>query len=727
MNKDFSASYKELNSTIVNLLDSFSALSALSSLDLRNVDEPTMLRNALKGLVQNIDVENCSIFLLKNEALVNCTGLDWDDLLREEKTGTIERSPDPTLIASIGEGIMGLAVQRKSLQHCRNCFSDKRFKSVPGMKIGSLISVPIFRMGGEVLGVLNISHPEPDFFDLWHERFLVVYCHCLGQLLSNYRLLNNMELEIAKRTIQLRQALDETRAAEQGLRMFKTIIDSLQEAVVIRDPVGSLVYVNPAYEKLFGRSQRDAGFSDIFDNYVQDSARIVEEKVLPRILRRESWEGELEAIDAEGRRFPLWQLSGAVHSASGALLFIFSFMRDNSRHKEAQEEKKKLEQQLHHSQKMESIGQLAGGIAHDFNNIITAITGYAHLLFMKMHEDDPMRQFTGQIIASSERAANLTQGLLAFSRKQVIHPKPVNVNVLILKVEKLLRRLIREDIKLTIELSTHELFVLADAGQMEQILINLSTNARDAMPDGGALKVSTELKVIDDEFIKDHGFGSPGKYACITASDTGIGIDDKIREKIFDPFFTTKEVGKGTGLGLAIVYGVVSQQNGYIDVCSGPERGTSLRIYLPLISGKEEEARVEASRLPSFGTETVLIAEDDEAVRTFDTNLLSRFGYNVLAASDGDEALEKFMSRKDDIDIVVLDVVMPGKNGKEVHDRIQKIRPGTRVLFTSGYSSEIVKSKGLVEGDYDFIEKPHTPLKLLSKLREMMDYGERRL
>ncbi len=724
--KDFSASYRELNSTIVNLLDSFSALSALSSLDLRNVDEQTMLRNALKGLVQNIDVENCSIFLLKGNVLVNCTGLDWDDILHEEKSVTLEHSVDCTIVASIGEGIMGLAVQQKSLQHCRNCFTDKRFKSVPGRKIGSLISVPIFQVGGDVLGVLNISHPEPDFFDLWHERFLLVYCHCLGQLLSNYRLLNHMELEIEKRTIQLRKALDETRIAEQGLRMFKTVIDSLQEAVVIRNSAGSLVYGNPAYEKLFGHYPPDAGVTGILDNYAPESARIIEEEVIPRILRRESWEGELEGVAANGRRFPLWQLSGAVYSASGALLFIFSFMRDNTRHKEDEEEKKRLEQQLHHSQKMEAIGQLAGGVAHDFNNIITAITGYAHLLFMKLDEDDPMRQFAGQIIASSERAANLTQGLLAFSRKQVVHPKPVNVNDMISKVEKLLRRLIREDIDLMIELSDRDLFVMGDAGQLEQIMINLSTNARDAMPDGGVLTISTDLKVIDDEFIKCHGFGSAGKYVCISASDTGAGIDEKIREKIFEPFFTTKEVGKGTGLGLAIVYGVVSQQKGYIDVCSKPGHGTSLRIYLPLISGKGEAVSVEMGKEPSVGTETVLIAEDDEDVRTFDANLLGRFGYRVLSASDGDDALEKFISRKDDIDIVVLDVVMPGKNGKEVHDRIQKIRPGTRVLFTSGYSSDIISSKGLVEGEYDFIEKPHSPLKLLSKLREMIDHVERR-
>lgn len=578
MDKDFSESYRELNGRIVNMLDSFSALSALSSLDLRNVDETSMIRNALKCLMCNLDIERCSVFLLKNGELVNCTGLDWNDLVNGVKKRNYRCPTFSTHTASIGEGIMGHAVQYKSLQHCRDCSTDSNFKAAPDLNIGSLISVPVFQAGGEVLGVLNISHSEPHFFNEWHERFLVVYCHCLGQLLSNYRLVNHMEQEIDKRTAQ-----------------------------------------------------------------------------------------------------------------------------------------------LYHSQKMEAVGQLAGGVAHDFNNIITAISGYAHLMFMKMDADNPLRHFAEQIIASSERAANLTQSLLAFSRKQVIHPKPVNVNGVISSVEKLLRRLIGEDITLSTELSERELCVLADSGQLEQMLINLATNARDAMPGGGELTISTKYVEIDDGFIRRRGFGRPGKYVCVSVSDTGSGMDDKTREKIFEPFFTTKDVGKGTGLGLAIVYGIVSQQNGLIDVSSGIGKGATFTIYLPAIGEKTEESRPELYTSPVAGYETVLVVEDDKDVREFDASLLDQFGYTVLTAADGESAVKMFSEHGELIDIVIIDVVLPGIDGIEVHDRIMEMRPDAKILLTSGYTADVLTRKGITGDRYDLMEKPHSPLKLLKKLRDVLD------
>jgi PAS domain S-box-containing protein len=721
MNRDISESYRELNSRFIHLLDSFSALSALSSLELRNVDETTMLRNALKGLMQNLDIEACSIFLLKDGRLVNSTGLSWDDLINGAKSVVLPLRESSTLTASVGEGIMGLAVKQRALQHCRDCAADPRFKTVPDQEIGSLISIPIFQMGGEVLGVLNISHTRPHFFNEWHERFLSVYCHCLGQLLSNYRLLNHMDLEIERRTVRLKRALEETRTAEAGLRLFKTVMDSLHDAVVINAPNGTTIYTNHAYARLFGKSLQDAQQITSRDRYVSDSLDIFEQEAVPALLRGDCWEGELEGVDATGRRFPLWQLSGSVRDSAGKVIFFFSFMRDIAQHKEADHERKKLESQLYQAQKMEAVGLLAGGVAHDFNNIITAITGYAHLLYMRMDVDDPLRHFSEQIIASSERAANLTQGLLAFSRKQVINPQPVNVNDVIKRVERLLRRLIGEDIVLGAEICDRDLFVMADKGQLEQIMINLATNARDAMPDGGDLTISTGREVITDDFIKAHGFGSRGEYVCITVTDTGIGMDENTREKIFEPFYTTKEVGKGTGLGLAIVYGVVSQQSGFITVSSEPGEGTSFRIYLPAIEETAEETESNEQVLPVSGTETLLIAEDDDDVRKFDAAILEQFGYRVLTAIDGADALRKFADHKEAIDLAILDVVMPLKNGKEVHDLMQKIRPGARVLFTSGYTADIINRKGVVQGEFEFIEKPHSPLELLIKVRDVLD------
>jgi len=241
------------------------------------------------------------------------------------------------------------------------------------------------------------------------------------------------------------------------------------------------------------------------------------------------------------------------------------------------------------------------------------------------------------------------------------------------------------------------------------------------MPDGGELTISTGHEEITDDFTKSHGFGALGEYVCISVTDTGIGMDEKTREKIFEPFYTTKEVGKGTGLGLAIVYGIVSQQNGYITVSSGPGEGTSFRIYLPAIEWRAEEAVSDEHVLPASGSETLLIAEDDDDVRKFDAAILEQFGYRVLTAVDGADALRIFADHKDVIDLAILDVVMPMKNGKEVHDVIQNIRPGARVLFTSGYTADIINRKGVLQGEFEFIEKPHTPLELLKKVRDVLD------
>jgi signal transduction histidine kinase/CheY-like chemotaxis protein len=384
-------------------------------------------------------------------------------------------------------------------------------------------------------------------------------------------------------------------------------------------------------------------------------------------------------------------------------------------------EKKKLEDQLRHSQKMEAVGQLAGGIAHDFNNILTAIIGYGSLMKMKMEEDDPLRFHLQQILDTSERAANLTRGLLTFSRKQVISPRPVNLNESIKNVEKLLRRLIGEDIEMKVDLSDADLTLLADSGQIEQILMNLATNARDAMPKGGSLTVRTELIVFDREFLRMHGEGMLGSYALISVRDTGAGMNEKTKERIFEPFFTTKGSGRSTGLGLSIVYGIVKRHNGYILCDSEPGKGTTFKIYLPTI--KSETVKSEAAMPPAVlgGAETVLIAEDDAAVRTLMKEMLVRFGYSVVEAIDGEDAITRFMENRDRIRLLVLDVIMPIKNGKEVFEEITKVRPDVKVIFSSGYTADILQRKGIPEEDQNFIAKPLSPTELLKKVRETLD------
>ena len=384
-------------------------------------------------------------------------------------------------------------------------------------------------------------------------------------------------------------------------------------------------------------------------------------------------------------------------------------------------ERKKLEDQLRHSQKMEAVGTLTRGIAHDFNNILTTIINCGNILQIKMDKDEPLRTHVSQILASSERAANLIQSLLSFSRKYIIRLKPVNPNEIVERVEKLLSRIIGEEIELRIKLTDEDLFVMADPGQIEQVLINLCTNAKDALPEGGLLTISTELVELDNGFIKAHGYGKPGLYALISAADSGTGMDEKTQERIFEPFFTTKEVGKGTGLGLSIVYGIVKQHNGFVTVYSEPGRGTTFKIYLPLTKSRGEGTKSTTFNVLIYGSETVLVAEDDSEVREISRDILEEFGYTVIEAVDGEDAIEKFTENKDGIELILLDVIMPKKNGKDVYDEIKKIRPGIRALFTSGYTADIINKKGLLEEGINFISKPVSPTELLKKVREVLD------
>ncbi len=387
-------------------------------------------------------------------------------------------------------------------------------------------------------------------------------------------------------------------------------------------------------------------------------------------------------------------------------------------------EQKKLADQFRQAQKMEAIGQLAGGVAHDFNNILSAIMGYGHLLLMKMADNDPLRNNVTQILDASERAATLTHSLLAFSRKQSISLKLINLNELVNRLEKFLLRLIREDIEFKTVCADEDATVMADTGQIEQVLMNLVTNARDAMPAAGKLTIRTGLVHIEDEFMKIDGHGKPGEYALITVSDTGSGMDKEIQQKIFEPFFTTKEQGKGTGLGLSMVYGIIKQHNGYVTVYSEPGQGTTFKIYLPLVkphAGVEiAEGRKEIAQVRG-GSETILVAEDDEAVRKLASTVMGQFGYTVIEAVDGEDAVLKFMENKDRIQLIVLDAIMPKKNGKQVYDEISSITPNIKTLFASGYSADVISPTGIHEESMHFILKPVSPMDLLKKVREILD------
>ncbi len=381
---------------------------------------------------------------------------------------------------------------------------------------------------------------------------------------------------------------------------------------------------------------------------------------------------------------------------------------------------KNLEVQLLHSQKLEAIGQLAGGIAHDFNNILSAIIGYASLFKMKLGADDPFRTYLDQILSASHKATRLTQSLLTFGRKQPIELKPLGVNSIIAGMEKLLKRLLTEDIDLRIKLADPDPIVMVDSTNLDQVLINIATNARDAMPKGGVLSIETAVFTMDSQFVNSQGFGYPGSYALITLTDTGAGMDKETQRRLFEPFFTTKEVGKGTGLGLSIVYGIIKQHGGFIAMESSLGKGTTVRIYLPRVSVIEEKTE-SVLPPPEKGTETILVAEDDRHLRYIMRTILTSKGYVVIEAEDGLDAVDKFTKHKGRISLVVLDVVMPRKNGKEVYDDIRRISPDIRVLFMSGYTADILRQKGFAEQKVDFISKPVLPDDVLRKVRAVLD------
>ncbi|GFE61969.1 PAS domain-containing protein [Geobacter sp. AOG2] len=385
-------------------------------------------------------------------------------------------------------------------------------------------------------------------------------------------------------------------------------------------------------------------------------------------------------------------------------------------------EQRKLETQYLHAQKMESIGTLAGGVAHDFNNILTAIIGYGQIALMGMEEDHPLRINFDGIMEAAERATHLTRELMLFSRKQESMRQPVDLNLIVGKMERFLHRIIGEDIILKQAAHATPLPILADSNQIEQVLMNLAVNARDAMPQGGEFVLRTDRVTLHDEFVSVHGFGKPGVYAHLAVSDTGQGMDAATLQRIFEPFYTTKKVGKGTGLGLAVVYGIVKQHEGFITASSEPGHGSTFSIYLPLTAAPQyETGAYQEEAPPPRGTETILLAEDDDLVRQLVTGVLTDAGYTVIAAADGEEAVHRFRDHADSIHLLLLDIIMPKMNGKETADAVHELCPGVKALYTSGYAADIVQQKVSPADIANLVHKPVSPPELLRRVRSALD------
>jgi two-component system cell cycle sensor histidine kinase/response regulator CckA len=473
------------------------------------------------------------------------------------------------------------------------------------------------------------------------------------------------------------------------------------------------IYVNQRFTQIFGYSGTDEILGKPISVLIHpdDVDRVMEVNRLRQLGMEVPSRYEAKGLKKDGD--PVYiEVSATQTTYSGETVSLI-YVRDVT-------ERKNLEAQLHQAQKMEAVGQLAGGVAHDFNNILTAIMGYANLLQMKISGDDPLRTYVDQVVSASQNAAQITQDLLVFSRKQTFELKAQKMGRLLVGMEKLLLRLLREDIDLKISIGEPDLAVMIDANRINQVLINLATNARDAMSGGGTLSIGVQSMEMDNVFVRTHGYGEVGRYVVVHVSDTGTGMDAKTIQRIFDPFFTTKQAGRGTGLGLSIVYSIVKQHGGYVTVYSEVGQGTTFRVYLPVVNEAEEDVS-EVTPEIAGGTETIMIVEDNSDVRNLAVTILSEYGYRIIEARDGAEAVERFAEQAEEIELVILDVVMPKKNGKEALEEILAVKPGVSALFISGYTADILFDKGLRDSSVDFIAKPIAPRDLLGKVREILD------
>lgn len=500
---------------------------------------------------------------------------------------------------------------------------------------------------------------------------------------------------------------------------LQTLIQSSPYAIISLDLEGYVTLWNPTAEKLFGwtekevlgkqnplvQSEDDVGF--------MDKPAVQQEGIELRL--------ELSRQTKEGKRLDLRLSTAPLYDSTGNVTGVVGIFEDISKQKLAEQEKVIIEEQYRQAHRLEAIGRLAGGVAHDLNNLLTPILLYAEMLLDHYDRSDYSYQPVNEILQAGQRARDLVTQLLAYSRKQNLEYKPIDINTTVEQFQKLLRRTIREDIHIELSLEPIEGMVMADIGQMEQVIMNLAVNAQDAMPEGGTLTLQTEHTVLDEQYAQNHPDVVPGEYIMLAISDTGHGMDDQTRQQIFEPFYTTKG-DAGTGLGLSTVYGIVKQHEGHIWVYSEPGIGTCFKIYLPAIQiSPREHGIISFEPENLFGNETILLVEDNDQVRKLTFTILKNFGYHVLAAEDGLKALELLKSYQDTIHLLLTDVIMPGMNGRELYESAVQQRPDLRVLYMSGYSNDVIAHRGVLEKGIAFIQKPYSSRGLGARIRELLN------
>ncbi len=508
---------------------------------------------------------------------------------------------------------------------------------------------------------------------------------------------------------------------------YKAIYGSMIDGFALTDMAGRIVETNATYQRMVGYTDEELGQLTYLDltppRWHAMEEAIVQEQLLP-LGFSEVYEKEYRRKD--GTIFPIEVRTFLLRDPAGQANAMWAIIRDITERKESQALQQSLQQQLAQAQKMESIGRLAGGLAHDFNNLLTSIIGNTSLALIDLSPGDPQHTMLTEVYKAAESATVLTRQLLTFSRKQIIEPKRLDLNELIDHLQKMLIRLIGEDIHLATILDQELGVIRADPSQLEQAIVNLVVNARDAMPSGGRLTIQTKNVFLDEAYCARHADAKPGAHVLLVVSDTGTGMTEEEKSRAFEPFFTTKAKGKGTGLGLSIVFGTVKQHSGIIDIQSEPGKGSCFKIYFPRVDACAEVLPVGKAdaNLPG-GKETILLVEDETIVRHLALKVLTRLGYNVLEASDGKDAHQKAREYRGHIDLLVTDVVMPGMNGRQVAESLQRIYPDLRVLFTSGYADNVVRRDGVLEQGAHFLEKPYSPQTLAKTVRDVLTLRQR--
>lgn len=517
----------------------------------------------------------------------------------------------------------------------------------------------------------------------------------------------------SERDITPRKRAEES--LRESYRLVQAVMEGMIDAVYVKDREGRYRMINSAGARLLGRPIEEVVGKHVSELFTPETARQLTEDD-QRIMTTGETQTYEHVATVAGVTRTFLTTKGPHRDEAGNVVGVIGISRDITEHK-------KLEEQLRQAQKMEAIGRLAGGVAHDFNNLLTAIIGYSDLILMEcVNPTQPLYHNAEEIKRAADRAATLTRQLLAYSRQQVLNFRVLNLNSVVADMEKLLRRLIGEDIELLTRLDPQLRRVTADPGQIEQVLMNLAVNARDAMPRGGRLVIVTANVELYEAYAWRNVDVQPGAYVCLAVSDTGCGMTDDVRSHLFEPFFTTKEIGKGTGLGLATIYGIIKQSGGHIEVNSAPGQGATFKVFLPQVleTAKPDTRGPARTRLPS-GSETILLVEDDEVVRLMTRSILQRQGYTVLAARHGAEAVQVCEQHPGPIHLLVTDVVMPNLNGRDLYQRLAVLRPAVKVVYISGYPGDALGDLGVLGEGTAFLPKPFPPEVLVRQVRELLD------